>query len=137
VDDSPLTWVLPFRAESVRAARRALDSRLCDEGVDRTVRGEALVVLSELLANSVRHARPLAGGRVGVVWCVTSDAIDIAVVDGGGAHRPRATEAGMSESGRGLGIVDVLAARWGVAERATDQVVWAVIGRGTLAHRDC
>ena len=134
------TWTLqlPFRASSVRPARAALDAALRRCRVPFARRSDAVVVLSELLANSLRHARPLAGDLVGVRWQVTTDAIELAVGDAGSASEPRQLPAHRdTQSGRGLAIVSALAREWGVDGAHTSrQVVWALLARDTLDLRD-
>ena len=133
----PWTLELPFRASSVRHARRALDAALRRCRVPFARRSDAAVVLSELLANSLRHARPLRGNRLGVRWHVTDDAIELAVGDAGSTSAPTALPAGaLAQSGRGLAIVQALATEWGVAGvRSEHQVVWALLPRDTLDGR--
>ena len=133
------TRELPFAMASVRAARRALDADLAGAGVGPTARADARVVLSELVANSVRHARPVGEGCLRVLWTVTGSHVGLAVGDAGAPTRPTPIKAdGSAQSGRGLAIIDALAEDWGVeGARTDDQVVWAVLGTGTLAARGC
>jgi anti-sigma regulatory factor (Ser/Thr protein kinase) len=100
--------------------------------VDGALAGDAELLLSELVGNAVRHARPLPGGGVRVAWEVASSEVVLRVTDGGSTngHRPRETPAGPDAiSGRGLTIVAALAARWGVepASGGGGQSVWAVL----------
>lgn len=134
------TWTLelPFRASSVRPARAAFDAALRRCRVPFARRADAVVVLSELITNSLRHARPLAGNRLGVRWRVTSDAIELAVGDAGSTSHPTVRPGQRSgQSGRGLAIVRALAMDWGVEGGRSDrQVVWALLRRDTLDDRD-
>jgi serine/threonine-protein kinase RsbW len=132
------TLELPFRASSVRQARSALDAALRRCRVPFARRADAVVVLSELLANSLRHARPLTGNRLGVRWRVTERAIELAVGDAGSTSEPRALRGRRSaQSGRGLAIVQALALDWGVEGAHSDrQVVWALLAADTLDDRD-
>ena len=102
-------------------------------------RTDALVVLSELVGNALRHARPLRNGTVRVMWRVHPEEIEIAVADGGAPTSPRADRPPFAAlSGRGLGIVDALCDSWGVEGSGTaDQLVWGVVPRATLpGHGD-
>jgi anti-sigma regulatory factor (Ser/Thr protein kinase) len=121
----------PFEPSSVPAARRAVSADLTAAKVEESKRVDVLIVLSELLANSVRHARPLENGRVQVLWRVNGVEVEIAVADGGALTRPRAERPPFAAlSGRGLGIVDVLSESWGVEGAGTHhQLVWAVVAR--------
>jgi anti-sigma regulatory factor (Ser/Thr protein kinase) len=129
---------LPFALSSVREARRAVAVELAAADVQDPERADVLVVVSELLGNSVRHARPLENGRVRVLCRVRGDEIEVAVVDGGAQTLPRAERPPFAAlSGRGLGIVDALSETWGVEGAGThDQLVWAVIQRTTRGSGD-
>jgi anti-sigma regulatory factor (Ser/Thr protein kinase) len=99
--------------------------------VDDGLAGDAELLLSELVGNAVRHARPLPGGVVRVAWEVATREVVLRVTDGGSSngHRPHETTVGPeSTSGRGLTIVAALARRWGVEPTRGGQSVWAVLG---------
>jgi hypothetical protein len=85
-------------------------------------------VLSELISNALRHATPLPGNVVKVSWRVGVDLIEVAVSDGGGPTMPAVSQPGNSAiGGRGLGIVERLALRWGVyaGPDSEETTVWA------------
>jgi anti-sigma regulatory factor (Ser/Thr protein kinase) len=89
---------------------------------------DAILILSELMSNAVRHADPLPGARVRVAWTLTRGTLEIAVSDGGGQGSPHAEmSSGTSIGGRGLGIVDHLSSRWGVRTNGTGSTVWATL----------
>ncbi|WP_129841397.1 ATP-binding protein [Streptomyces sp. RFCAC02] len=117
----------------IAAARRRLRAELRDSGTPDSVVDDAALVLSELLSNAWRHARPLpSGDGVRAAWSRESDgAVTVAVTDGGGPTRPRpATPSVTARGGRGLTIIGTLARAWGVreAEGAGTVTVWAVLG---------
>lgn len=120
---------LPFDLVSVGVARRRVGRELRAAGLPEGVRADVLVVLSELLGNAVRHARPLDGDCVEVLWRLREDEVELAVVDGGAVTHPRAERPPFAAlSGRGLGIVDALAGSWGVEGAGSRrQLVWAVV----------
>jgi anti-sigma regulatory factor (Ser/Thr protein kinase) len=122
---------LPFGFDSVAVARGRLASDLVASGILDPQRSDALVVLSELMANAVRHARPLPRGQVRASWRIEAAVVEIAVVDGGASTRPEATHPAVAAgSGRGLVIVGSLATAWGVDGAGTDrQRVWAQLPR--------
>jgi serine/threonine-protein kinase RsbW len=125
----------PLEASSVPVARRALGADLASAHVEDSLRIDVLVIVSELLANSVRHARPLENGRIELRWRIGPAAIEVVVIDGGAWTRPVASHPSYAAvSGRGLGIVDTLAAEWGVEGAGTrEQMVWAVVARPVAA----
>jgi anti-sigma regulatory factor (Ser/Thr protein kinase) len=129
----PITRSAEFALEaaSVSAARRTLAADLLAAHVGEPDSADVLVVLSELLGNAVRHARPLAAGNVRVMWRVRPREVEVAVADGGAVTQPRAERPPFAAlSGRGLGIVDALAESWGVEGAGTPtQLVWAVVVR--------
>ena len=122
---------LPFGFDSVAVARNRLASDLVASGIREPARSDVLVVLSELMANAVRHARPLPRGRVTASWRIDVAVVELAVVDGGAPTRPEAAHPALAAgSGRGLVIVGCLASAWGVDGAGTDrQRVWAVLPR--------
>jgi serine/threonine-protein kinase RsbW len=128
VDVDPMALDLPFSAESAAVARqqlvawmRALDAR--DEHRD-----DARLVVSELVGNAVRHARPLADGTMQVAWVASQKGLDIAVTDGGALSTPEVVDAGVSDlAGRGLAIVETLASRWWVESTRSRTTVHALL----------
>ncbi len=114
---------------AVGMARRRVRAELAEAGVPDLVLDDLEVVLSELMGNSVRHARAIAGGVLLVGWRVADGEVSVRVTDGGSPERiePR-DPSPMSDSGRGLHIVERLARAWGVTEHAGSlRTVWAVL----------
>jgi anti-sigma regulatory factor (Ser/Thr protein kinase) len=131
------TMVLPHGAAGVGQARRRLSRELTAAGAARNAVDDAALVLSELLSNAFRHARPIGGaehsGTVRVAWRIDpGELLTVEVTDGGGPTAPRPPRPSLTASGgRGLGIVAALALEWGVraGERGHRPVVtvWAVL----------
>jgi anti-sigma regulatory factor (Ser/Thr protein kinase) len=120
--------LLPCAAASVGVARRQLTDELSAAGVTGPAVGDAALVVSELISNSIRHAWPLPGEKLQVAWLVEPGSVEVAVRDGGGPTRPRQHyPAGSAPGGRGLGIVDRLSQDWGIRRDDTGQTVWAVL----------
>ncbi|WP_224756503.1 ATP-binding protein [Streptomyces sp. col6] len=113
---------MPRVAESARRARRLVDLALSVWDMDK-VRDAAEIVVSELLANAVQHAR-----RDSVRLTVTrlSDTrVRVAVVDLSRTHPTRRAASADDESGRGLDIVDALShGQWGVDSMRWGKRVW-------------
>lgn len=108
--------------------RRRLARDLTEAGVPSAQSQDACLVLAELVGNAVRHGAPLAGGVLDVDWLVYDGVVEVRVTDGGvGVPRQRTAAAG-AETGRGLAIVDAVAASWGVARPPTGgTTVWACV----------
>lgn len=122
------TALLPHRPPSVSEARRMLTVDIEAQGVQAEVVEDARLVLSELLANAIRHAKPLVDHEVEVAWQVGDHEVELRVTDGGGGV-PGVRHAGTGDTGgRGLAIVDALAEDWGVVvESPGSRTVWAVL----------
>ena len=123
-------WMLPYTASSVGIARRRLIGDLTRAGVSEVTACDAGLVLSELISNALRHATPLPGSLVKVSWTLGDEFIEVAVSDGGGPTAPMVNKpAANALGGRGLGIVDRLALRWGVYTRqdGSETTVWAAL----------
>ncbi len=109
----------PGEAGQVRQARRFLAGLLdgCPAGDD------ALLCVSELATNAVRHSRSGGqGGRFTVIAAVRAGRLRVGVTDEGGPWRPE--RGGDGQSGRGLLIVGELASRWGREDTGTGRTVW-------------
>ena len=68
-------------------------------GVSAEIIDEAEIVVSELVANAIRHARALPDGTVRVHWKVKNGAVEVEVSDGGGPTDP-ASRAPLDVGGR-------------------------------------
>jgi anti-sigma regulatory factor (Ser/Thr protein kinase) len=131
-------WMLPYTASSVGIARRRLIGDLTRAGVYEVTACDAGLVLSELISNALRHATPLPGSLVKVSWMLGDEFIEVAVSDGGGPTVPIVNKpAANALGGRGLGIVDRLALRWGVYTRldGSETTVWAALPLSADAKR--
>ncbi len=85
-------------------------------------------MVSELVGNAVRHARPLADGTMHVAWTHSPQGVDIAVSDGGARTPPERRDPTLSDlAGRGLAIVETLASRWWVETSRSRTTVHALV----------
>ncbi|WP_442811928.1 ATP-binding protein [Streptomyces sp. NBC_01803] len=124
---------VPHGPSGVGMARRRLRAELRESGTRESLVDDAILILSELLSNSCRHARPLDEGQeIRAAWSQGGDgSVTIAVTDGGGPTRPLPSSPSVTaRGGRGLTIITTLSRAWGVREtEATGAVtVWAVLG---------
>ena len=102
-------------AASAGLVRRRLVEDLNRLGLASELVDSAALLVSELIGNAVRHARPLPGNVLRVSWELARDRLLLRVTDGGSTDQPRMKEAGPQDTrGRGLAIVDAVAAAWGV-----------------------
>lgn len=117
VGDCMRRFDLPAGPAAARIARGAVREVLAGTAhVD-----DAMLATSELTANAVQHG----GGAVDLRIHTGAGAVAIEVCDGNPRAHPRVIEAPvMSVAGRGMSIVDVIAAHWGVTVRAGIKSVW-------------
>lgn len=109
--------------------RKELVEDLLTRGVTHDVIDEAEIVVAELVANAIRHAKPLSDGAIRVHWKVKNNVVEVEVSDGGGATIPKPSPpTTWGPSGRGLRIVRSLAHEWGVLDDANGRTVWASVG---------
>ncbi len=127
---------LPHTLASVPDSRFILVQDLQLRGLSHLVIEEAEMVVSELVANAVRHAKPLSDGCVRIRWKVKAGAVEVEVSDGGGPTTPRPQPQSVwSVGGRGLRIVRSLAHEWGVQDDRNGRTVWAALGGPSRRRR--
>ena len=118
---------LPHTADSVRRARRTIAAFLDPSDVPESVVDDVLLLVSELVTNAVVHAASPAVVRLDA----DIERIKVAVADLDGDKAPSVKEPDpLSSSGRGVLLVDRLAARWGVEPQCKGKVVWFELPRG-------
>ncbi|WKX70199.1 ATP-binding protein [Streptomyces sp. XD-27] len=109
---------------SVPIARKRT-ARLVGEWGHKELAGDAALVLAELLTNALLHGS-LKGQLIPVQLTLTARALRIGVADPRGDRVPSIRIAADGDQfGRGLLIVDSLAARWGVRPCTGGKEVWA------------
>lgn len=93
---------------------------------------DAAVVISELVTNAIRYglgpesATPVADGRIELVLLRLADALVCAVTDPNPQAPVLMEPDYAAETGRGLGVVDALSARWGWTPLSDGcKAVWA------------
>jgi two-component sensor histidine kinase len=112
-----------FRPEvvSVRAARRFLQENLAD--VSDEMRDTAVLLVSELATNSVRHAAT----SFSVSLLVAESTVRVEVADWDATMPVAQVTTRRDVDGRGLAIVARLAADWGVEPVGGGKVVWFML----------
>jgi len=125
-----LQVTLPAGDGAVRLARRVTRDVLARWRLAH-VEETAILLVSELVTNAVRHAQnTYAIGldlEIGETW------LRIEVQDADPRWPQPRTPGRFDESGFGLVLVDALAGKWGVRETATGKAVWAELD---TRHRD-
>ena len=109
------------------AASQAREQVAAGNGVvPRSVRAEALLLLTELVTNAVRHGGADNGLPVEVVVARSPRGVRVAVTDPGAGFewRDRETTAVSEASGYGLLLVDRMASRWGIERGESSTTVW-------------
>lgn len=104
-------------------ARGHLMSHLAPDAISSS---DAVLIVSELVTNSVVHAGIDAHQTLSLELTTLDDHVRIAVIDGGSALRPRllARDPGRP-GGLGLRLVDQLSSAWGVERSAAGTTrVW-------------
>ena len=99
---------------SLEALRPSLDDRLVDD---------AALLVSEIVSNSVRHARLDPSDSIQVRIRGSDSMLHVDVVDPGPGFDPDALPAARTNGGWGLRLLDRLSSRWGV-ERNDVTRVW-------------
>lgn len=119
---------LPCDPHAPAAARRAVEPLA--QGLPDDVRFNLRLLVSELVANSVRHGGLNGGGTVCIRARLEPDRVHVEVHDRGRfdwrAPEPHVTDA---EGGRGLPLVAALSTRWGLTFDA-GTIAWFELPRG-------
>ncbi|MFF5690561.1 ATP-binding protein [Streptomyces albidoflavus] len=116
---------LALEPESAVLARRLVRTSCCAWGL-HTLAADGAVIITELVANSVRHAR-----RESIRVTVERPGecrVRLGVVDFSKARPVRGTAGPEDEAGRGLVLVEALAAEWGTELLPWGKRVWAELG---------
>ena len=120
---------LPAVARSAAAARH-LVAQLLAAWAAESFRDDATLLVSVLVTNVVRHVTGEVAMRVEVMLSdggAAGPGLRVAVVDT--SARPPVLGARGPHGGYGLGLVDVLADRWGSEEHGAGKRVWFELGR--------
>lgn len=123
---TPATLVLAPDPASVRRAR-ALVKQVCREaGLSDDAVDAAVLLTSETVTNAFTHGRSEA--RLCALPVARGRRVRVEVSDDDSRHPHRAPRDEDSLSGRGLALVDALAASWGVRDDRYGKTVWFEVG---------
>ncbi|MGW5304838.1 ATP-binding protein [Streptomyces griseoluteus] len=126
----PAQAMFPKSLEAPSQARRYVrdlltrdDEPLADDRLD-----DVLLIVSELVTNAYRYGTE-PDDALWVKVLTTAERVRVEVHDSVRAHPRMRNESGERARGRGLHIVDELAARWGTDDRPLGKAVWAEVKR--------
>jgi anti-sigma regulatory factor (Ser/Thr protein kinase) len=105
---------------SASAARRFLRERLSRVPVAEPPLEDGLLLASELVTNALLHART----ELTLRYLVDETRMRIEVEDGNTRHPHAVATPRDATSGRGLGLVQALATKWGVDGTEDGKIVW-------------
>ena len=113
-------------------ARRQVGSHLERNTLSGMVATDALLIVSELVTNSVVHANSDARKTLVVEVTVLPNHVRIAVTDAGASAEPRMLPVDLTRSGgNGLRLIDNLCQSWGVIRDGTGATrVWCELPLG-------
>ena len=118
---------LPAEPHSAKVARDAVAGL---DGHLGPVFGDVVLLISELVTNSVRHAGLDARNPLQLSVTTEGEWVRVAVRDGGPGFRvPKPPDDPGHVGGWGLVLVDQLAERWGVEHDGEANVVWCELRR--------
>ncbi|MDQ1625993.1 MAG: hypothetical protein QOJ49_1491 [Actinomycetota bacterium] len=114
--------VLPLAETSAGQARRFLRQAGCAEHAKHVLE-DAVLLVSELVTNSVRYGGP----PVVVAVDCEETALTVRVRDGNPVLPEIQSVPSSAERGRGLTLLDIVSADWGVERDADGKQVWFVL----------
>lgn len=118
------------RPDAVRAGRLFVVEQIRAAGLSAELADDCALAAAELLANAIQHGRPP------VVICVViiGDGVRVEVQDSSPRLPMRLAPSTTNMTGRGLGLVEALASKWGV-ERLHDgaKTVWCELSPGSAS----
>ncbi|MCX5161857.1 ATP-binding protein [Streptomyces sp. NBC_00264] len=126
----PSRCMLPSGPEAPAAARRFVVELLAYQAPDlaEETREDVRLVVSELVTNSYRYGTE-PGDSLLVEVVAAADVVLVEVHDPQRKRPQYKPESKERQRGRGLFILDALAARWDVDDRLFGKVVWAEVAR--------
>lgn len=127
MDDERALAEIPASPAAAAEARRWVSD--LDDDLDASAREMVMLLLSELVSNSVRHGQLVPGDHVDVAVTRHDRLIRVEVHDEGlgfdlaSVYPPKPSHGPDADQGYGLVLLDAMAARWGV-DPARPTTVW-------------
>lgn len=117
-ENSAVSWSFPTEGSAAWQARSAVRETLLDWGLE-AVLDNAVLLVSELVTNSLRYARGPIGVRV-----MRGNSLLVEVSDTVPTPPHERYPTTMEEGGRGIQLVSRQAFRWGTRHRGVGKTVW-------------
>jgi anti-sigma regulatory factor (Ser/Thr protein kinase) len=95
-------------------ARTAVSQQLAQLGIDGTVGQTAILLVSEVVSNAVRHSNGPAEAEITLTSTVDDGSLRVAVTDAGSGFTPRPRDPDKAGEGYGLHLLEKAARNWGV-----------------------
>jgi anti-sigma regulatory factor (Ser/Thr protein kinase) len=111
------------------SARSAVAEHLQRMGVDGGLGQTAVLLVSEVVTNAVRHSSAPPEAPVALSATVESELVRIAVTDAGEGFVPRPRDPERLGEGYGLYLLDKAARSWGVEAHDAGTTVWFELDR--------
>ncbi|GLF94443.1 ATP-binding protein [Streptomyces yaizuensis] len=124
-DGARAEWSFPAQPDAVRIARHAVRDTLRDWGLEPVVGDVTVLLVSELVTNSLRYASGPIGVRMARIE--PGDGMPSLLVEVSDPLPDPPTERAATpddEGGRGLQLVAGTARRWGTRRGRTGKTVW-------------
>ena len=127
-----MTLTLPAAGQAAWVARQVTRETLAAWRVAH-LEETAVLLISELVTNAVRHARP---GRLAMALSLEAAGAWLRIeVHDADPDEPRQRAPGaLDESGFGLLLIEALAGKWGVRQTVTGKAVWAELDTWQVAN---
>ncbi|MFC9427839.1 ATP-binding protein [Streptomyces sp. NPDC056987] len=119
-DGARAEWTFPAEPGTARHARHAVRDTLHTWGLSPTLRDLAVLLVSELVTNSLRYT----SGPIGVRLVARSAALLVEISDPVPDPPTERLAGPEDEGGRGLRLVACSALRWGTRRGKTGKTVW-------------
>lgn len=116
----PAEIVVPADPAAVSGARNFVSDQCRSLHLARDTRDTVLLLTSETVTNAITHGRSEARIRVSL----RRRMLRVEVADENSRHPQRQAPDIDALDGRGMSIVELLAARWGVREEPNGKTVW-------------
>lgn len=115
------TLTLPGVERSVSYARRLVDDTL---GAGHPAADDLRMCISEAFTNSVLHSTSRNGGKVTLTLAAERGSVIAEVTDDGADEKPHLANDPAGIHGRGMHIIDALAAEWGIDVEEDRTTIW-------------